>query len=439
MGVVVAARHEQLGFQVALKFMLPAALSDDGMKERFLREARAAGRLRSEHVARVMDFGTLENGAPYIVMEFLEGEDLQELASRVGRLAVHEASEYVLQACKAMAEAHAMGIVHRDLKPQNLFLTRRPDGTPLVKVLDFGISKLVGADAASLSMTSSQTMMGSPLYMAPEQIRSAKNVDARADIYSLGVILYQLTTGTTPVDADTLGELFERIFTQPTAPLRERCPEISEDFDALVMRCLAKEPAGRFATAGELAAQLAPFADPRRSSVPIVLRPSTPEGTAAQGISTTLGPAMAVSDPAATDAFAAKRSASLGWVVAGGIALLVGGAGALILRTQTHASAVPLPSPAALGPGRADMNATAAPEVPTALTTATTAPPVAAAPSLPVAIADAPSAPPSAGVRSRPAPPKAAKPAVAAPASARPSATKRAHAPSSADPFGSPD
>ncbi len=265
MGVVVAARHEQLGFPVALKFMLPIALGDEGMKERFLREARAAGSLRSEHVARVTDFGTLETGAPYIVMEFLDGSDLGDALQRVGRFRVHEAAEYVLQACKAMEEAHALGIVHRDLKPQNLFLTHRPDGTPLVKVLDFGISKLTSVDG-SLSVTSSQSMMGSPLYMAPEQIRSSKNVDSRADIYSLGVILYQLTTGVTPVQAETLGELFENIFTKSIVPLRERDPGIPAEFDALVMRCLAREPSARLGTVRELAAGLAQFVDPRRST-----------------------------------------------------------------------------------------------------------------------------------------------------------------------------
>jgi serine/threonine-protein kinase len=287
MGVVVAARHEQLGFAVALKFMLPAALNDPSMKERFLREARAAGSLRSEHVARVTDFGTLDNGAPYIVMEFLQGNDLQEVVTRSGVLPPHEAVQYVMQACKGMEEAHALGIVHRDLKPQNLFLTHRPDGTPLVKVLDFGISKL-GGQEHSLSVTSTSAMMGSPLYMAPEQMRSSKNVDARADIYSLGVILYQLVTGQVPNPADTLGELFERVFTRPTPPPRLHRPELAPELEDVIMRCLAKTPEGRFQNVGQLVSALAPFAaDPsasllgthRASSGPVLSAEASSQGS----------------------------------------------------------------------------------------------------------------------------------------------------------------
>ncbi len=439
MGVVVAARHEQLGFRVALKFMLPIALGDQGMKERFLREARAAGRLRSEHVARVMDFGTLEGGAPYIVMEFLEGEDLDELASRKGRIAVHEASEYVLQACKAMAEAHAVGIVHRDLKPQNLFLTRRPDGTPLVKVLDFGISKLVDGEAASVSMTSSRAMMGSPLYMPPEQVRSAKNVDARADIYSLGVILYQLTTGVTPVQADTLGELFETLFTKATIPPRERCSDIPHDFNAVVMRCLAKEPNQRFATAGELGAQLAPFTDPRRSSAPMEEFPATERAPSDRGVSTTLGNAVAASNPLPIDVPGMRRSSTAIWTVGGALALVVCGAAALIVGTRSRAPSGAQPSGSTSGASATEPSASAAaapdiPPPPSATATASSAPTVAAEPSSPP-----PSAAPTAHASSRPAPAKTPKPTTAASASARSGTARPPHGTVNADPFGSPD
>jgi serine/threonine protein kinase len=262
MGIVVSARHVQLGFPVAVKFMLPEALNNAQLAERFVREARAAGALRSEHVARSMDFGTLENGSPYIVMEFLEGKDLDQLLDEQGRIAVAEAVAYTLQVCKAMDEAHSQGVIHRDLKPQNLFRTHRPDGTPLIKVLDFGISKVSGPDPQSMSMTSSSAILGSPNYMSPEQARSSKSVDGRADIYSLGVVLYQLITGVKPIKADSFGELLEAIFSGiPPAPPSSVCSDVPPALDAVVLRCLRKEPAERYQTVADLVTALLPFAN----------------------------------------------------------------------------------------------------------------------------------------------------------------------------------
>jgi serine/threonine-protein kinase len=169
MGVVVAGRHVQLGNRVAIKFLLPGAAQHPEATARFLREARAAVQIQSEHVARVSDVGTLDNGAPYMVMEFLNGSDLgQVLAARGAPFAIEEGVSYLLQACEAIAEAHALGIVHRDLKPANLFLTQRADGSALVKVLDFGISKVMAGHDADASITATATVMGSPAYMSPE-------------------------------------------------------------------------------------------------------------------------------------------------------------------------------------------------------------------------------------------------------------------------------
>jgi serine/threonine protein kinase len=269
MGIVIAARHEQLGNPVAIKLMLPAGSGGEVATERFVREARAAARLRGEHIARLMDFGTLESGAPYIVMEFLEGSDFGRILKTRGRLPAVEAVDYVLQVCKAMDEAHAKGIIHRDLKPQNLFLTHRPDGTPLVKVLDFGISKLAGDDG-SMTMTGSMMILGSPSYMAPEQVQSASDADQRADIYSLGVILYQLTSGVLPITAKSIGELVAQTLTKPLPPLRERAPEIEPELEAVVMRCLEKNPEDRFQSVRELSVALAPFLDFDRVGSPVL-------------------------------------------------------------------------------------------------------------------------------------------------------------------------
>src|SRR4051812_480796 len=191
MGMVVAATHLQLDERIAIKFLLPEALRNPEAVARFGREAKAAVKIRGEHVARVIDVGSFENGAPYMVMEHLDGRDLSSFIHERGAMPMSDAVDAVLQACEALAEAHALGIVHRDLKPANLFLTRRPDGTPSIKVLDFGISKLT-APGADHSMTKTSAVMGSPLYMSPEQMTASRGVDARTDIWALGVVLYEL-------------------------------------------------------------------------------------------------------------------------------------------------------------------------------------------------------------------------------------------------------
>jgi serine/threonine protein kinase len=259
MGVVVAATHLQLEQLVALKFLLPAALAKPSAVGRFEREARAAVRLRSEHVARVSDVGTMEDGAPYIVMEYLEGRDLGARVDEDGPLSVVEAVDYLLQTCEAVAEAHALGIIHRDLKPQNLFLTSRVDGKPLVKVLDFGISK-VTQGVEELSLTKTTDVVGSPNYMSPEQLRAARLADARSDIWALGAILYELLSGKVPFEAETLTQLCAMVISDPPRPLKELRADLPLDLIAIIERCLDKDPARRFQNVGELADALEPFA-----------------------------------------------------------------------------------------------------------------------------------------------------------------------------------
>jgi serine/threonine protein kinase len=281
MGVVLAARHIQLGQTVAIKFMRGQAAADSAAVGRFQREARAIAALSSEHVARAYDVGTLESGAPYIVLEYLAGEDLGELLRRSGPMAVPDVLGAVLQACEALAEAHAIGIVHRDLKPSNLFVTRRKDGSRLVKVLDFGISKMASFNTAASndSLTASGAIMGSPAYMSPEQVRSAKEADARADIWALGVIVYELVTGRSPFAGETLGETFARILSETPAPLHELRPDVPEGLGAAVARCLERNVERRVQTVAELASRLAPFAPPESAlSVERILRMSGASG-----------------------------------------------------------------------------------------------------------------------------------------------------------------
>ncbi|MCC6648721.1 MAG: serine/threonine protein kinase [Polyangiaceae bacterium] len=262
MGMVVAATHKQLGHQVALKFLLPAALLKPEFVERFLREAKAAVAIRSEHVARVLDVGEFESGAPFMVMEYLQGHDLGEELRQRGPLPIERAVDYLLQAGEALAEAHSLGIVHRDLKPTNLFLTRRADGSPLVKVLDFGIAKFVDTSSPE-ALTKTTAVMGSPLYRSPEQVRSTKAVDARSDLWSLGVVLQELVTGRPSFDAETVSGLMAMIAADAPTPLRTLRPDAPEALERLVARCLEKRPEERMPSMAALAQALYPFASER--------------------------------------------------------------------------------------------------------------------------------------------------------------------------------
>jgi len=258
MGVVVEAMHEELDQRVAIKLMAEHAASNTEWAARFAREARAAARIRSEHVVRVFDVGKLDTGQPYMVMELLEGEDLGAVLDR-GKLEVHVAVDYVLQACEALAEAHAGGIVHRDLKPANLFVTSKSDGSACVKVLDFGISKVTG-DMRGVTVTNTSAIVGSPLYMSPEQMKASKNVDARTDIWSLGIILHQLVTGKPPFDGETAPELCALVLTAPPSRLSAMLAGAPQSLEDVVLKCLEKDPAKRYKDVGELAAALAPLA-----------------------------------------------------------------------------------------------------------------------------------------------------------------------------------
>jgi len=261
MGVVVAAYHLRLDQVVAIKLLLPEALADADAVRRFEREARAAVKIKSEHASRIIDVGTRDGGTPFIVMEYLEGEDLADRIARIGPLAVKDAIALILQACEAIAEAHAIGIVHRDLKPANLFCVLGADGRASIKVLDFGISKLTPASAlgSGLGMTKTRAVMGSPFYMSPEQMESPRKVDARTDIWSLGVVLYQLLTGEVPFGGETLPQVCVNVATRPAPSLRKSRPDVPNGLELICLRCLEKDPNERFPTIAALATALAKF------------------------------------------------------------------------------------------------------------------------------------------------------------------------------------
>jgi serine/threonine-protein kinase len=256
MGIVFEAEHLRLKQRCAIKMLSPEMLRETEIIHRFEREARASALLKSPHVTRVTDVATTAAGVPYIVMELLTGHDLDgELQAR-RTVPYPEAVDYVLQACAAVSEAHTAGIIHRDLKPGNLFVAQEAEGV-IVKVLDFGISKMVEEDA---KLTSAGMTMGTALYMSPEQIRSAATVDARSDIWSLGVILYELVCGEPPF-VGTSTQIAAAIVSEDAPQITQRCP-IPPALGAVIHRTLRRPPAERFASVGELAAALAPFAPP---------------------------------------------------------------------------------------------------------------------------------------------------------------------------------
>ena len=265
MAVVIAARHLELDERVAIKLLHPQSMNHSDAVQRFTREAWATAKIKSEHVARVMDVGRLNNGTPFMVMEYLEGMDLGAMLRASGPLPIAQAVEFVMQACEGVAEAHALGIVHRDLKPSNLFCVRRSDGLLAAKVLDFGISKVTRPSGlvADLGATSQAISVGSPLYMSPEQMSSSTQVDTRTDIWALGVILQQLITGRLPFPSANLPELALKLATVPPEPLRATRADVPKGLEQIVARCLEKEREHRYASVAELALALAPFAPAR--------------------------------------------------------------------------------------------------------------------------------------------------------------------------------
>jgi serine/threonine protein kinase len=262
MGVVFAAKHLALGERVAIKVLSRSACENRDALARLQREARILARVRNEHVVHVIDLGELENGTPFIVMEHLIGRDLGNLLEEHGRLAPASAVDFVLQACVALAAAHASGVVHRDLKPDNLFCVNRDGEAPLIKVLDFGISRFESSSEESahrFSVTSTNTVLGTPLYMSPEQLRNSKRLDARSDIWSIGVVLYELLAGFPPFSGHSFADVAIRIATETPSALTELDPPVHPGLAAVVLRCLEKEREHRFANVAELGKALRPF------------------------------------------------------------------------------------------------------------------------------------------------------------------------------------
>ena len=316
MGIILAAKHVQLDQRVAIKVLMSTATSLDVERAaRFLREAKAAALIQSKHVVHVFDFGSMPSGAPFLVMEHLEGSDLAGALKTKGGLPIADAVEYILQACEGVAEAHLLGIIHRDLKPANLFLTRKKDGSPAIKVLDFGASKLMmecSLAASDAATTHETALIGSPRYMAPEQLTAGQTVDSRVDVYALGATLYELIAGKPVFVAESIPLTFTKILRELPAPLRDARSDVPRALETVILRALAKTPEARFSSVEELAAALAPFAPERSKTVlaqiarrggdvPMVMVPRRPRGLA-------MGIGMAVLVSATTIFFLARRA-----------------------------------------------------------------------------------------------------------------------------------
>ncbi len=283
MGIVLQATHLDLDRPVAIKVLHPELRVHGELVERFLREGKAASKIQSDNVARVLDVDRLDDGTPFLVMEYLEGTDLSAVRKMGSPLPTRTAIEHVLGACKAIGEAHRRGIVHRDLKPANLFLARLDDGSTRIKVLDFGISKIGGALGGSEpSMTSTSIVMGSAEYMSPEQMLSTRDADARTDIWALGVVLFELLTARVPFPGETLTQVCAMVMSKPAPPVRTFRPDITDDLETVVSRCLEKDRDKRYATVAHFERDLIAC----RDGTPISLGPSTepiPKGTGTAG------------------------------------------------------------------------------------------------------------------------------------------------------------
>jgi eukaryotic-like serine/threonine-protein kinase len=430
MAIVVGATHETLGHRVAIKLLLPDAGSSPAHAQRILREARAAAGLTSENATRVLDIGALDSGEPYIVMELLTGMDFGRLLQERGPLPLRDVARYLVQACEAVAEAHAKGIVHRDLKPSNLFLTTRPDGSPLVKLMDFGISKLV-SEGPDESLTRTQDSLGTPHYMSPEQLLTSRGVDARTDVWALGVILYRLLTGEYPFTGETTPAVHIAVASADAPKLRAKRPDAPVEIEELVAQCLVKSRTARLQTVNAFAAALLPFADDetrKRYAHVAEVKEESFDVPIDTGASAALGAPLplAAADAETRSAWgtdgsgsAARARVRRGAIALGAFALVLAALGSIQLARRVSAGPVAAPLVSA---------ATAAPQEPAPPRTEDMLP-TASPPSPSVASASAPADPSSLSVAS----------AIASPPRRRPKSPAASVTPAPADSSRPPD
>lgn len=361
MAFVMVATHLELDERVALKFIHSEFRKQEGVVSRFRAEARAVARMKGEHVARVMDVAATESGHPFIVMEYLDGEDLGHVIERRPLPARADAIGWIIEACEGLAEAHANGIVHRDVKPENLFLVERLGNQRIVKLLDFGISKLALTNGSSVSgQHVGLALIGTPSYMAPEQVRSAMNADPRSDQWSLGAVLFELLSGELPFVGDDVAEVCLNVLTSPHRPILSLVPDLEPALGAIIDRCLEKDPESRFPSVGDLALALMPYAHPRhRANVDRMIRLLSAAGlTDTQPIS--IPPPRPTEPPASLGSLSASRARNeaptlfatpkarralpIPWILAAVLSASILGAYA-VLRFRSVGAAAPIAAP----------------------------------------------------------------------------------------------
>jgi eukaryotic-like serine/threonine-protein kinase len=378
MGVVVKATHLTLERHVALKFMRTDLFEHEHeARSRFMREARAAAKLHSDHVARVLDVGTLDGGEIYLALEYLEGSDLGKRVRELGALAPEQAVLFVLMACHAIAEAHMNGIIHRDLKAENVFLVEATDGSTSIKVLDFGISKVAETNAADASITCSggSPFIGSPLTMSPEQMTAPLEVDARADVWGIGTLLFHLLTGRDAFDAPSASAVCAKVLHGASPSVRGLCPEIAPALDAVVQRCLEKKREDRYQDVAELAEALAPFAPPEGATYPeriatlLGKSPASSEARAATEPDVEPDALEVATPPAVTPGPSARPRAPSGFALKLAVAAVLATAIVVVLRDRARGG----PISTALGIVEDQGSASAAPQDEPLPTTATAA------------------------------------------------------------------
>jgi serine/threonine-protein kinase len=385
MGVVLAAHHLHLDKRVALKLLLPQFARDAEIVERFIREGRAASKIHGENVVRVLDVGKLDTGETYMIMEYLDGEDLETRLERHVVLSIAEAVDIIVEACNALAEAHAQGIVHRDVKPANLYMTKTPSGE-IVKIVDFGISKVLEReDGASLTLTKTHAVFGSPVYMSPEQLTASKDVDTRADIWSIGVILYELVAGVRPFTGGSVAEIHAAVLTKDPLPVTALRSGLPNGLSTAIASCLVRDPDMRATSVLEVAREIAPFGTDRARRAldrAETFAPQLPQPRprVIEDAPTEPHPIISPSEPPSSMEVAAPptRSRPLLWIAIVIAALgAAGGIGALVLEIRARSTRAVASGPASAPPVIVEPPA---PISSATESTSATAPPVESAP-----------------------------------------------------------
>jgi serine/threonine-protein kinase len=388
MGSVWAATHVGIEQRVAIKIVSPQYARQPDIRRRFDVEAKASVRLKSRYVVQVFDNGELDDGTPYLVMELLEGESLAARLKHLGPVPVADAARILVHVGKALHKAHELGIVHRDIKPENVFLSRSTDDDGYIaKVLDFGIAKMATTGEGSTTRTGS--LLGTPMYMSPEQARGLKTVDRRTDVYSLGLVTYAMLTGRPAVMGDSYGDIILKICTQPLPPITAAAPWVPKPVDEWLFRACAKEPGDRFASANELVDAFCVAANVQGGTAgaagpigvpPVWSQPSSQQTRQPPMVQYPGAPAVTATTLGATASSLQKRSAApIVVLVALGFLLVGGGAAMLVLRGRQAAT-----------PGAGSAAATASASAPARASAPAPVPESASAPAPAPATASAP-------------------------------------------------